>query len=139
MMGKLNERCALLLVSTILLLLPVLSSSVAVQASAAEESAAKGEIAFLIQQTRLSGCRFYRNGAWYDASAAADHLLTKYEYLATRGKINSAEEFIEKAASRSSLSGRAYQIQCAGKESVPSEEWFRGLLSRYREQHSSTR
>lgn len=138
-MRTLKDRYVSLLVRTILLLLPVLSGSVAVQASAAEESAAKGEIAFMIQQTRVSGCRFYRNGAWYEASKAADHLLTKYEYLETRGQINSAEEFIAKAASRSSLSGRPYQIQCAGKASVPSDEWFRGLLSRYREQHSSTR
>ena len=127
------------LVSTILLSVLVLSSSVAVQASEAEESVAKREIAFMIQQTRLSGCRFYRNGAWYDASKAADHLATKYEYLATRGQIDSAEEFIEKAASRSSLSGRAYQIQCAEKASVPSDQWFRELLSRYREQHASDR
>ena len=128
-----------LLVSAILLLLPVLGSSAAVQASAAEESVTKREIAFMIEQTRLSGCRFYRNGAWYDASRAADHLSTKYEYLAAHGQIETAEEFIEKAASRSSLSGRVYQIQCAGKESVPSEQWFRELLSRYREQRSSAR
>jgi hypothetical protein len=137
-MDTLKERCASLLVSTILLLLPVLSGSVAVQASAAEEGTAKREIVFMIRQTRLSDCRFYRNGAWYDASRAADHLLTKYQYLATRGQINSAEEFIEKAASRSSLSGRAYQIQCTGKAPVPSDQWFCELLSRYRGQRSST-
>ncbi|MCJ7451103.1 MAG: DUF5329 domain-containing protein, partial [Steroidobacteraceae bacterium] len=75
---------------------------------------AVAEVEYLLEYAGLSGCDFYRNGAWYDSGAAKAHLRYKYDALAARGQINSAEDFIEKAATKSSLSGRAYKVRCAG-------------------------
>jgi hypothetical protein len=44
-----------------------------------------------------SGCEFFRNGSWYDGKKAEAHLRYKYETLATRDRINTAEDFIEEA------------------------------------------
>jgi len=56
----------------------------------------------------------------------------KYEYLRDRGPIDSAEAFIDNAASRSSLSGMDYQVQCPGNPAVPAGRWLRDELARFR-------
>src|SRR6266702_6846502 len=62
------------------------------------------EIEYLLQHVGTSGCEFYRNGSWYDAVRAESHLRDKYKYLDARHQINSAEDFIDRAATKSSLS-----------------------------------
>jgi phage gp46-like protein len=100
---------------------------------AAAPATAKTEIDYLLSTVANSDCRFYRNGSWYDAKAAAAHLSSKLQYLLAKDLVQSAEDFIDKAATRSSLSGRAYAIQCKGTEPVPSGQWLQILLARYRE------
>ena len=97
-------------------------------ASAAPPPAAQREIAQLFDALSHSGCRFNRNGSWYDASAAREHLQRKYDYLLRRDAVTSAEGFIELAASKSSMSGRAYLVQCPGTAAVDSGAWFRRAL-----------
>jgi hypothetical protein len=80
-----------------------------------------------------SECEFYRNGTWYDPKFAADHLSTKFKFLLAKNLVQSAEDFIEKAASRSSMSGQAYAIRCKGGAAVPTSQWLLILLARYRE------
>jgi hypothetical protein len=99
---------------------------------AAPPPIAQGEINYLLAFVEHSGCQFYRNGTWYDSKTARAHLQSKYEMLAGSGGINSAEDFIDKAATSSSLSGRAYQVRCGGEEPIASSQWLRGVLSRYR-------
>ncbi len=70
-----------------------------------------------------SGCQFQRNGSWYDAQEARAHLQRKYDYLLKKDKVDTAEQFIQRAASQSSMSGRAYRVQCAGKEQ-DAAGWF---------------
>lgn len=89
------------------------------------------EIDYLLQYVETSGCSFYRNGSWYDSSHAKAHLRTKYDYMAARNLIGSAEDFIDKAATKSSLSGKPYKIRC-GSEEVESGQWLREVLARYR-------
>ncbi|MDP9064803.1 MAG: DUF5329 domain-containing protein, partial [Pseudomonadota bacterium] len=79
-----------------------------------------------------SGCEFYRNGTWYDSKRASAHLEKKYDYLVSRDQIKSAEEFIAKAATSSSMSGQVYQIRCAGSEPQASGRWFTDALAAYR-------
>jgi hypothetical protein len=105
-------------------------------ASALPAPAAQAEIDYLLSAVASSKCEFYRNGSWYDPKSAADHLATKYKYLAARDLVQSAEEFIEKAATRSSLSGRDYAIRCGGGAAVASNRWLLILLARYRESHA---
>lgn len=47
-------------------------------------------------------------------------------------QIDSAEDFIEKAASQSSLGGRPYQIRCDGL-TLTTNRWLRDELTRYRD------
>lgn len=102
-------------------------------AHAAPPPIARIEIGYLLSTVASSNCQFYRNGSWYDAKAAAAHLESKLQYLLTKDLVQSAEDFIEKAATESSMSGRAYAIHCKGSEPVPSAQWLRILLARYRD------
>ena len=95
--------------------------------------AARREIALLFAQLEQSGCRFNRNGTWHNALEAREHLDRKYRYLADRGLADTAEAFIDAGASRSSTSGRPYQVQCAGTAVQDSGPWFRQELSRLRQ------
>jgi hypothetical protein len=107
-------------------------------ASALPSPAAQAEIDYLLSAVANSQCEFYRNGSWYDPKSAAGHLATKYKYLAARDLVQSAEDFIEKAATRSSLSGRDYAIRCGGGgAAVASSRWLLILLARYRESHAA--
>src|ERR1700687_5403256 len=95
-------------------------------AHAAPAPAAKAEIEYLLSAVATSDCRFYRNGAWYDAKAAAAHLRGKYETLAARGLIGDSGDFIDRAATKSSLSGRDYAIKCEGIAEMSSRQWLTG-------------
>jgi hypothetical protein len=90
------------------------------------------EIDALLDAVQASGCEFYRNGSWHDAKAAQAHLQYKYELLAGANRIKTAEDFIDKAATKSSLSGRAYAVKCSGTEAISSGEWLRRALVCYR-------
>jgi Family of unknown function (DUF5329) len=101
-------------------------------ASAAPPAIAQTEINYLLGFVVSSGCQFYRNGSWYDSKKAQAHLRDKYQMLAAADQINTAEDFIEKAATKSSLSGRPYEVRCGGGETVTSNQWLRDALARYR-------
>jgi hypothetical protein len=101
-------------------------------ARAAPPAIAQAEINYLLGFVESSGCDFYRNGSWYDSKRAQAHLRYKYEMLAAHDRINTAEDFIEKAATKSSLSGRPYQVRCSGGEVLTSNQWLRDALARYR-------
>jgi len=101
-------------------------------AHAAPTPAAKIEIEYLLSAVASSDCRFYRNGTWYDARSAAAHLRGKYESLAARGLIGGADDFIDRAATKSSLSGQDYAIKCEGAAEMSSRQWLTNLLVAYR-------
>ncbi|KQZ67849.1 MULTISPECIES: DUF5329 domain-containing protein [unclassified Lysobacter] len=105
---------------------------VAAQAQAAPPPQAEREIEQLIAALARSGCQFQRNGSWYDAGQAQAHLRKKYAYLRKRDMVASAEQFIERAGSESSMSGRAYQIRCGTAAAMPSANWLRARLNEIR-------
>jgi hypothetical protein len=90
------------------------------------------EVNYLLSYIETSGCSFYRNGSWYDGARARAHLQTKYDYLAGRNLVGSADEFIDKGASKSSFSGKPYKIRCATATEVESGLWFHEVLARFR-------
>lgn len=94
-------------------------------AHAEPSPAARQEIAHLIGYLTASGCSFQRNGSWHDAAQAARHLQRKYDYLLKRDLVASSEDFIARAASESSLSGKPYQVRCGGNAPVASAAWSR--------------
>lgn len=105
---------------------------IALPASAAPSAATQREISGLMQALETSGCRFQRNGSWYDAVAARGHLQRKYDYLLKRDMVDSSEQFIERAASRSSMSGKAYKVSCSGAPEQDASAWFLQQLRRLR-------
>jgi hypothetical protein len=98
---------------------------------------AKNEIAHLFDYLRNSNCEFNRNDSWYKAEKAVAHLNMKYKYLLTFGLISSAEEFIEKAATRSSRSGKPYLVRCGTGRIVTINFWFKEELTKYRRNYEN--
>ncbi len=94
--------------------------------------AARQEISHLFVYLKSSGCQFNRNGSWFGAQDAADHLNDKYQYLLGKNRISSAEDFIAEAASRSSMSGQPYLVKCGNATPVESANWFLAELENYR-------
>jgi hypothetical protein len=90
------------------------------------------EVVFLLGYIEASGCDFYRNGTWHDPKAAEAHLRGKYRYLVARNLINTTEDFIDKAATRSSFTGQPYEVRCQGGASVMTNQWLRDELARFR-------
>lgn len=109
-----------------------LLASVVAPAQAAPPPQAEREIEQLIAALARSGCQFQRNGSWYDSGQAQAHLRKKYAYLRKRDMVASAEQFIERAGSESSMSGRAYQIRCGTAAAMPSAAWLRARLNEIR-------
>ena len=93
------------------------------------------EIDYLLETVAASDCTFIRNGKEHNSADASDHLATKRR----RGKryFNTTEEFIENLASKSSWSGRPYQIRCGDDEAVLAGVWFTALIDERRAALSS--
>ena len=104
----------------------------AASAAAAPPPQAQREIEQLIDALGRSGCDFQRNGSWYPASEAQAHLRRKYDYLRKRDLVATAEQFIERAGTQSSMSGKAYAVRCPGQGTVPSAQWLGAKLSQFR-------
>ncbi|MFJ4384877.1 DUF5329 domain-containing protein [Pseudomonas sp. NPDC089408] len=92
------------------------------------------EIRGLLEFVEKSDCTFIRNGAEYSGPRARAHLEQKLNYLESKNRVKSAEDFIDLAATKSSMSGRAYEVRCSeGKE--PAGIWLHRELQREREFH----
>lgn len=105
---------------------------VATPAMADPGIAAGAEIEHLLGFLANSGCEFQRNGKWFNSQKARDHLRKKYEYLLEKDLVQSAEHFVERAATGSSRSHNAYKVRCAGLSEVTSATWLTEELARYR-------
>lgn len=96
-------------------------------ASAAEPTN-KTEILYLLGFVERSGCQFYRNGSWYNSKKAQEHLRDKCNFLAAKGQINTAEDFIEKVATTSSVTNQPYMVRCSDGVVVSTNRWLRDEL-----------
>lgn len=101
-------------------------------ATANANSQAQRETAALLDFVERSGCQFVRNGSEYSAAQARDHLEKKLAYLERKKLLNSTENFIELAASKSSMSGKPYEIRCP-TGAQPAGEWLKAELRRMRQ------
>ena len=100
--------------------------------------AARAEVDALMTRLQSSGCEFNRNGSWYTGADARAHLLKKLDYLEGKDMVATAEQFIEKGASTSSASGKAYLVRCAGKMPVESAQWLKAELQQLRVARASS-
>jgi hypothetical protein len=90
------------------------------------------EIDYLLRHIGESGCDFERNGTWSDARTAEAHVRMKYDYLVSSGRIDTTQDFIDKAATASSMSGRPYEVRCGRHPTLPTGAWLNEALRRYR-------
>jgi len=126
-----------LLMRITLLLIAILLSFTSYAADSKDEMGK--EIMHLFNYLKNADCEFNRNGKWYDAKEAAKHINKKYQYLDRKGLINSTEQFIDQAASKSSMSGKSYMVKCGKSEPIKSSVWFKRELSNFREKDNSNR
>ncbi|RON24816.1 hypothetical protein BK660_03870 [Pseudomonas brassicacearum] len=92
------------------------------------------EINGLLDYVEHSECHFVRNGSEYSGPSARAHLEQKLRYLEGKNMVNSAEDFIDLAATKSSMSGRAYEVRCS-KGVEPASTWLKRELQRQRQLH----
>lgn len=109
-------------------LLAVAAASV----EAAPPPSVQAEVRHLLAYLEGSGCRFQRNGKWHAAREASAHLKRKYDYLVRRDLVKRTEDFIDLAATRSSVSGRPYQVRCGPDQTSAGGAWLSEELTRYR-------
>jgi len=109
-------------VSLVLAMIPV----------AAPAATMESEVPQLLGRMETSGCEFYRNGTWASGATARAHLERKYRAMRDRNLIATSEEFIERGATQSSMSGEPYRVRCVGEGAVESAVWFRQELQRLR-------
>jgi hypothetical protein len=76
----------------------------------------------IISIEQLTDAQLYRNGSWYDATTAADHLRMKLSKAGSR--VKTAQDFIDKVASCSSMTGEAYKIKYSNGIEVTTKEYF---------------
>ena len=103
-------------------------------ALAAPEARAQAEIAHLLDYVATPGCQFNRNGSWHEGAEARSHLRKKYDYLVKRDLVTDAESFIKGAATGSSMSGKDYLVKCGSEKPVPSAQYMKEELARFRAQ-----
>ena len=106
--------------------------AVACSLAAAAPSPARPEIDALLGRLQASGCSFNRNGSWHDAAEARTHLLRKLAYLEDRDLVQTSEQFIHRAATGSSMSGKPYLVRCGSAAPVESRVWLTNELKALR-------
>jgi hypothetical protein len=84
----------------------------------------------LMEVEKLQGARFWRNGSSYSAKAAAEHLRMKYKKAGSA--VSTAKDFIDKIASKSSTSGKAYQIELANGKKIDTSVFFYQKLAEWK-------
>jgi hypothetical protein len=99
------------------------SASLSVQAVPLKP-ATKLELASVLTRLEASGCQFNRNGTWFSSVEARAHLQRKFDYVEQKTSAQSTEEYIALAATKSSLSGTPYQVQCGAQPAVNSASWL---------------
>jgi hypothetical protein len=87
-------------------------------------------IAHLLNYVSESGCTFIRNGKEYKAEKAANHMRRKYEHY--KDEIETPEDFIRLAGTKSILSGRPYMVRTESGKEASCAEWLESALEEYR-------
>ena len=105
--------------------------------AATPEPGLESTVAYLIDYVAESDFVFVRNGKAYSSGEAADHIRRKYKHFLD--EISTAEDFIRLAASKSILTGRAYEVRLPGHHMVKCEQWLLEVLDDYRNNVTSRR
>jgi hypothetical protein len=85
------------------------------------------KIEYLISEVQsLNDATFFRNGVGYDGVAAAAHLRLKWHAAGSR--VTTAEDFIRRCATGSSVSGLPYTIRFSDGHELTSERFLHRKL-----------
>ena len=87
-------------------------------------------IQYLLKHVADSGLTFIRNSERHASFDAAEHMNSKYEYF--RDKIKTPEDFIQRCASKSLMSGKPYLVVLENGEEVRTDAWLLSALTVYR-------
>ena len=91
----------------------------------------KPEVEHLLNFVEHSSCRMVRNGKFYDGSKAISHIKRKYDYF--KDEIETTEQFIELSATKSTMSGKYYMVQCDDGKQLRTKDWLLNELENYRD------
>jgi hypothetical protein len=69
---------------------------------------------------------FMRNGKEHDADDAAKHMQAKFDHF--KDEIATAEDFIDRCASRSEMTGKAYQVKMPNGSLKDAKEFLNAEL-----------
>jgi hypothetical protein len=113
----------------LIMLLPSISAAAALSDEDMPSTAMEDEISYLLSAVDRDDCTFVRNDISYSSDEFQQHLRSKLE--GNDELINSTEDFIEKVATRSSISESPYVGICEGELQIM-KDWLIGLLESYR-------
>src|SRR5260221_14095790 len=95
------------------------------------ESNEKAKIEFLLKEVeKLQGAKFWRNGSAHSAQDAADHLRMKWKKAGST--VKTANDFIDKIGSQSSISGNAYEIEFSDGTKMETRAFFYEQLAEWK-------
>jgi hypothetical protein len=114
-------------------LLTLLLGASALVAQATPSAAEEKLIDSLIQRvSKMDAMVFMRNGNEYNAADAAKHMQAKYDYF--KKELVTAEDFIDRCASRSEMTGQAYKVKLTGGAVKDASEFLNNELRALRQQ-----
>ncbi len=87
-------------------------------------------VAYLLQYVARSNLVFIRNGVMHSPAEAEVHMRRKFDYF--KGEIRTPEDFIRLCATKSTLTGRPYQVKLADGRLLRCDQWMLSVLSQYR-------
>ena len=123
-------------IKTLIVIVAIAVMLVSLQAGAEKKADDAGKkdleatIAHLLEYVRTADVVFIRNGKEHSAEDAADHIEKKYNHY--KKKIKTPEDFIEKSATKSMMSGKLYQIRLKDGTVISNKDWLTAELTRYR-------
>lgn len=88
------------------------------------------EVEHLLNFVKHSNCMINRNGSIHPAEKGVAHIKRKYEYF--RDNIKNTEDFIKFSATKSTMSGEFYTVNCPGKKTIKTRDWLLDELKRFR-------
>jgi hypothetical protein len=87
-------------------------------------------IKYLLDYVARSECVFIRNGREHNAKKASRHMHRKYKHF--KDEINTPEDFIRLAGTKSMRSGKPYRVRLENGKEVLCSEWLNDALENYR-------
>lgn len=136
-MGRLSGKTALLRRQVGAGLLALLLALTGAQAADGARSAeTQAEIEFLLERVESSGYVFIRNGDEHTSGEAADHMRRKFEHF--DDEIVTTDDFIDRSATRSLITRRAYEVRLPDGTQTETASWLREQLAAYRAERAES-